>query len=144
MSVDSDYTSQQTQASPIQRYSILACCCITILACHYCMDGPSAIENQMETEFSIKSTQWSLLFSCAKYPTMVVPFISGIIIDRINARNGLLIFTILLGLGQGLFMAGGVYHKFWLMVVGRAIFGPCLESVMIAILTLLSKVFLKQ
>ena len=63
---------------------------------------------------------------------MVLPIMGGVFLDTIGMRAGLLLFTFVLTLGQFVFMLGGYQHKYWLMLVGRVIFGLGGESMSVA------------
>ena len=61
-------------------------------------------------------------------PNCIMPMLGGILLDKIGARAGLMIFTIFLCVGQGLFMLGGYNKDFNLMIIGRGVFGIGCES----------------
>jgi len=99
----------------------MACC--FLLGSYYCYDNPGVIEKELERDFNITSTQWSLLYTVYSLPNMVLPFFGGLMLDKVGMRAGLVLFTAVLTLGQGVFILGGYTKKFWLMLVGRVIFG---------------------
>ena len=63
---------------------------------------------------------------------MVLPFFGGVMLDKLGIRVGLILFTVVLTAGQFVFMMGGYRDKFWLMLVGRVIFGLGGESMSVA------------
>ena len=52
----------------------------------------------------------------------------GLLFDMIGSRNGILLFTVILVSGQGMFMLGGYKESYTLMLVGRILFGMGCES----------------
>ena len=109
---------------------LMACC--FLLGSYYCYDNPAVIETQLEKQFDITPTQWSLLYTVYSLPNMILPFFGGVMLDSIGMRFGLLLFTGVLTLGQFLFAMGGAQEKFWLMLVGRVVFGLGGESMSVA------------
>ena len=106
--------------------------CNFLLGSYYCYDIPAVIEGELESDFDIDSTTWSLLYTVYSIPNMVLPIFGGVFLDTIGMRIGLLVFTLILTLGQAVFMLGGYQHKYWLMLAGRVIFGLGGESMSVA------------
>ena len=52
----------------------------------------------------------------------------GLLFDMIGSRNGILLFTIILVSGQGLFMVGGYKNNYTYMLIGRILYGMGCES----------------
>jgi MFS family permease len=65
-------------------------------------------------------------------PNMILPIFGGLFLDKIGIRSGLLLFTIVLTIGQFVFMLGGYQANFNLMLAGRVIFGLGGESMGVA------------
>jgi len=63
---------------------------------------------------------------------MVLPIFGGIFLDKIGIRSGLVLFTIILTLGQLVFMIGGYQQSYDTMIAGRVIFGMGGESMSVA------------
>jgi len=59
---------------------------------------------------------------------MILPIYGGIVIDRIGLSNGLLLFSAILCIGQGIFTLGGSYRSYSMMLAGRFIYGIGSES----------------
>ena len=62
--------------------------------------------------------------------------------DKIGNRTGIVLFSIILCLGQGLFTIGGYTMSFSLMVLGRIIFGIGCESMYVGQSAIISEWFL--
>ena len=58
------------------------------------------------------------------WPNVIIPVIGGYLLDRyFGIRIDTFIFCALICFGQSLFALGGFLNTFWIMVVGRFIFG---------------------
>lgn len=53
----------------------------------------------------------------------MIPFIGGALIDKIGARIVFIITCMFCVLGQFVFSLGGLHNLFWVMIVGRVVFG---------------------
>lgn len=83
----------------------MACC--FLLGSYYCYDIPGAIESSFKREFNINSLQYSFLYTIYSYPNCILPLFGGIFLDKIGIRSGLVLFTVVLTLGQFVFTLGG-------------------------------------
>lgn len=63
---------------------------------------------------------------------MVLPLFGGIFIDKIGIRVGLILFTVVLTIGQLVFTIGGYKNSYAIMMLGRFIFGLGGESMTVA------------
>jgi MFS family permease len=82
-----------------------------------------------------------MLYSAYSLPNIVLPAVAGVIFDRIGARVGLTLVTILVVTGQGLFAIGAGSKSFNTMLLGRAIFGIGCEATYISSFVLLVEWF---
>jgi len=69
------------------------------------------------------------------FPNIILPFLGGFLLDKIGVRYGIFMFTLVLIIGQFgktfflylfiylVFMMGGFYENYDLMIIGRIIFG---------------------
>ena len=110
------------------RWLMLLMVCNSTMCIHYCDDYPGVIEPQLKEIFNIDATTWSLLYSFTFYPNCIMPLLGGIFVDRVGIRRGLVIFCSMVLLGQVVFWAGAWLQAFWLMLVGRFLFGLCWMS----------------
>ena len=106
--------------------------CFFLLGSYYCYDIPAVIETQLEEQFKIEPTTWSLLYSVYSMPNMVMPLVGGVILDTIGVRFGLMFFATVLCLGQAIVMIGGYKEEFVTIVVGRCVFGIGAEPMFVA------------
>jgi len=54
---------------------------------------------------------------------VIVPLFGGLMLDNLGVRRSLMIFSSILTIGQLVFCIGGYLNNYWVMVVGRVIFG---------------------
>lgn len=74
-------------------------------------------------------------------PNTVLPFLGGVMLDKIGIRFGMILFTSILTLGQFVFYLGGSQEKFGLMLAGRVIFGLGGECMSVSQSTIVSNWF---
>ena len=65
-------------------------------------------------------------------PNMILPVFGGMLMDRIGLRPGIILFTMILTLGQFVFMMGGFQNNFNMLLAGRIIFGMGGECAFVA------------
>jgi len=106
--------------------------CNFLLGSYFCYDNPGPLETQLEKQFGIDSTHYSLLYTVYSLPNMVLPILGGLFLDKIGIRSGLLLFTFVLTLGQLVFTIGGYNSDYNTMLAGRVIFGMGGESMSVA------------
>ena len=72
------------------------------------------------------------LYSLNYYPNIVVPLVSGILVDRvIGPRNATILFCAIVTLGSFIFATGVTYVNYNMMMIGRFIIGLASETTMI-------------
>ena len=74
-------------------------------------------------------------------PNIILPLFGGFLIDKIGVRIGIFFFSLILVVGQFIFMIGSVSEAFWLMLFGRVIFGLGGECIGVAQNTIVSSWF---
>lgn len=89
------------------RWFMLVLTCCFVLGSYFCYDNPGPLETQLEHDLNLDSAHFSLLYTVYSMPNMVLPILGGIFLDKIGIRSGLLLFTVILTIGQGVFMIGG-------------------------------------
>lgn len=74
-----------------------------------------------------------MLYSIYSWPNVVLCFAGGFLIDRVfGIRMGAIIYMFILMIGHLIFAAGALMDAFWLMIVGRFVFGIGAESLAVA------------
>ena len=111
---------------------MLAMACFYMVGQAFCYDNPGPLQTQLEDQFHMDSTHFSLLYTVYSIPNMILPLLGGILLDSIGVRMGLILFAAILTLGQFLFMLGGYALSYDEMIAGRVIFGMGGESMQVA------------
>jgi MFS family permease len=114
------------------RWLFLMLCCFFLLGGYFSYDNPGPLETQLEKELKLDAAQFSLFYTVYSMPNMVLPIFGGIFLDKVGLRIGIILFSCILCLGQGVFMIGGFQHDFNTMLAGRVIFGFGGETLSVA------------
>lgn len=82
---------------------------------------------------SISTAQYSLLYSWYSWPNVVLCFFGGYLTDKVfGIRLGAIIFCTIVLIGQFIIALGAFLNMFWLMELGRFVFGIGGESLAVA------------
>lgn len=125
-----------------QRWLMLALCCSFVIGNYYCYDNPSTLEIPLEEILEISASQYGFLYTAYAIPNCILPLVGGLLFDKIGTRNGLIMFTIILVAGQGIFMWGGYKNSYTIMLVGRVVFGIGCESMYVGQSAIVSSWFI--
>ncbi|KAK3816442.1 MAG: major facilitator superfamily domain-containing protein, partial [Benniella sp.] len=113
---------------------VLTLACLLLLGNYYCYDIPGALNVQLRewlgTDYAAHQYYLNLLYSVYSLPNIVLPLMGGVLIDHLSASKMLLIFSLFVCGGQGIFAIGVSTKSIWTMILGRLIFGiggECLE-----------------
>ena len=72
----------------------------------------------------IDSTWFIVFNSVYSWPNVIIPIISGLILDRVSGiRVGAVIFSAIICVGQLIVAFGGMFNNFPVMFVGRIVYG---------------------
>jgi len=123
------------------RWLMLFFGCCFLLGSYFCYDNPGPIQTTLQDDLGLSTAEYNLLYSVYSYPNTVLPIFGGIFLDMIGLRLGIMIFTTILTLGQGIFMIGGYKRSFGIMLAGRVVFGLGGESMSVAQSAIVSKWF---
>lgn len=126
------------------RYIFLIFALLLRFGRNYSYDNPQALEDSLTDprgSFALSNVNFNLLYGVYSFPNIILPFIGGLIVDKIGPRIGVLIFAFLLIVGQFFFFLGGILANFPLMIVGRLIFGFGAETECVTQNVLLAKWF---
>lgn len=115
---------------------LLMCICFLTFGSYWVFDSPGALYNQLTAWFGPENytdSSGALLYTVYSLPNTVLPFFSGIIIDRfLGVRRSALLFSLLIFVGDAIFFFGIASKTFWLAVLGRLVFGLGGESLTVA------------
>ncbi|NXT20477.1 MFSD1 protein, partial [Syrrhaptes paradoxus] len=115
------------------RLLVLALMCFLGFGGYFCYDNPAALQTQVQRDMKVNTAQFMALYAWYSWPNVVLCFFGGFLIDRVfGIRLGTIIFSIFVCVGQVIFALGALLNTFWLMDVGRFIFGIGGESLAVA------------
>uniref|UniRef100_A0A8C1M3I1 Lysosomal dipeptide transporter MFSD1 n=1 Tax=Cyprinus carpio TaxID=7962 RepID=A0A8C1M3I1_CYPCA len=84
-------------------------------------------------DMSLNTASFMQLYAWYSWPNVVLCFLGGFLLDRVfGIRLGTIIFSLFVLLGQIIFAAGALANHFWLMNLGRFVFGIGGESLAVA------------
>lgn len=117
----------------IHRYMALLLICLLGFGNYFCYDTPGALEAPIEDALSIGTSQFTSLYALYSWPNTIMCFFGGLLIDKfLGIRLGAIIFLAILVLGQLMFACGAFSGLFWLMQLGRFVYGLGGESLTVA------------
>lgn len=115
------------------RFIALFLMCLLGFGSTFCYDNPGALQDNIKSDMGINTAQFANLYAWYSWPNVILCFIGGFLLDRVfGMQLGTIIFATLVLLGQLTFALGGILNKFWLMEMGRLIFGIGGESLAVA------------
>lgn len=115
------------------RFIALIMMCLLGFGSTFCYDNPGALQDNIKSDMGINTAQFANLYAWYSWPNVILCFIGGFLLDRVfGTQLGTILFATLVLLGQIVFALGGILNKFWLMEVGRLIFGIGGESLAVA------------
>ncbi|XP_058453968.1 major facilitator superfamily domain-containing protein 1-like isoform X2 [Malaya genurostris] len=120
-------------SSALHRFMALILMCLVGFGSYFCYDNPGALQDKFKSDLDLTTTQFVWLYSIYSWPNVILCFIGGFLIDRVfGIRLGTIIYMFILLIGQLIFATGGLINQFWLMIVGRFLFGIGAESLAVA------------
>ena len=125
------------------RWAILFFSCIMMIANYYCYDNPAALQSRIETYMGPDNfaVNFSLLYSLYSLPNILLPFFGGFFIDKLGVRVCLLTFAGCITAGQIIFAFGLSIKSWYIMFLGRVIYGLGGESLGVGNSAVLSEWF---
>ncbi|EPY77024.1 major facilitator superfamily domain-containing protein 1 [Camelus ferus] len=115
------------------RLLVLLLMCFLGFGSYFCYDNPAALQTQVKRDMQVNTTKFMLLYAWYSWPNVVLCFFGGFLIDRVfGIRWGTIIFSCFVCIGQVVFALGGIFNAFWLMEIGRFVFGIGGESLAVA------------
>ncbi|KAJ8368807.1 hypothetical protein SKAU_G00088350 [Synaphobranchus kaupii] len=115
------------------RVVVLTFMCFLGFGSYFCYDNPAALQIQVQKDMKLTTSQFMQLYAWYSWPNVVLCFFGGFLLDRVfGIRLGTVIFSLFVCFGQVIFAAGALFNAFWLMEVGRFVFGIGGESLAVA------------
>ena len=117
----------------LHRYVALFFMCCMGFGNYFAYDSPAALQEQITKDMDVSTAQFGELYSTYSWPNVVLCFFGGFLIDRVfGIRWGAIIFSIFILVGQLIVSFGALANAFWVMDVGRFVFGIGGESLAVA------------
>nr|XP_057935857.1 major facilitator superfamily domain-containing protein 1 isoform X2 [Doryrhamphus excisus] len=115
------------------RIVVLVFMCFLGFGSYFCYDNPAALQTQVLQDLSLNTAQFMQLYAWYSWPNVILCFFGGFLIDRVfGIRLGTILFSLFVCVGQVIFAVGAMVNRFWLMEIGRFIFGIGGESLAVA------------
>ena len=93
------------------------------LSNNYVFDIPQAMENYLIKLMDLEPIHIELLYSVYAIPNLFLALIGGIVIAKVGLKWSAVIFPALIFYGNFLLGLGIYFRQYWLLVLGRALFG---------------------
>lgn len=117
----------------LYRFLGLALMCILGFGSYFCFDNPGALQDNFRTDLQMSTSEFVLLYSIYSWPNVILCFLGGFLLDSVFGIGlGTVIYMGLTLIGQIIFASGAMVNTFWLMMLGRFIFGIGAESLAVA------------
>ncbi|XP_032529860.1 major facilitator superfamily domain-containing protein 1-like [Danaus plexippus] len=127
-------TSWCHPAHRVHRFLALILMCFLCFGSYFCYDTPGALADNFKGDSHLNTSQFALLYSIYSWPNVILCFIGGYLIDRyFGVRLGTIIYMTIVFIGAVVFAFGVYINQFWLMILGRFIFGIGGESLQVAV-----------
>ncbi|KAK2912432.1 hypothetical protein Q8A73_006545 [Channa argus] len=117
----------------LHRVVVLVFMCFLGFGSYFCYDNPAALQTQVIQDLNLNTASFMQLYAWYSWPNVVLCFFGGFLLDRVfGIRLGTIIFSLFVCVGQVIFATGALVNRFWLMEVGRFVFGIGGESLAVA------------
>lgn len=128
--------------SSSRRFAVMGLACVICFGSYFVYDIPSSLQLQLTEDFAMSELEFNLLYSIYSLPNIFLPFFSGVFIDKVGARSGLVLFAAVVVASQVLFVIGASAKHYWMLLLSRFVFGLGGESLGVAQSSITSKWFL--
>eukprot|EP01083_Nonionella_stella_P012228 34688_1 len=121
--MDTNLTEQGHYEPPKWRWFVLTILCIQSICIWYSFDTLSILHNEFFNEFQLTNMQYTLLYSIAVFPSIVLSIFASYIIDKYGITYSLLISLLFSFCGESLFAISCTTLSYKLMLFGRTLYG---------------------
>ncbi|XP_050361562.1 major facilitator superfamily domain-containing protein 1-like [Nymphalis io] len=127
-------TSWCHPSNRVHRFIALILMCFLCFGSYFCYDTPGALADNFKDDSHLNTSQFALLYSIYSWPNVILCFIGGYLVDRyFGIRLGTIIYMTIVFVGAVVFALGVYINAYWLMILGRFIFGIGGESLQVAV-----------
>uniref|UniRef100_A0A673WZ59 Lysosomal dipeptide transporter MFSD1 n=1 Tax=Salmo trutta TaxID=8032 RepID=A0A673WZ59_SALTR len=117
----------------LHRIFVLLFMCFLGFGSYFCYDNPAALQTQVIQDMKLNTSMFMQLYAWYSWPNVVLCFLGGFLLDRVfGIRLGTIIFALFVCVGQVIVAVGALLDLFWLMEIGRFVFGIGGESLAVA------------
>lgn len=117
----------------VHKYIALFLMCCMGFGSYFVYDSPASLQEHITRDMDVTTSQFTQLYAMYSWPNVILCFFGGFLIDRVfGIRLGAIIFATIIVIGQVVVAFGAFAKAFWLMDVGRFIFGIGGESLAVA------------
>jgi MFS family permease len=120
------------------RWLVLIFVSLAMFGSYYAYDALSPLADVLRRQLGFTDSDIGLLQGFYSLPNFFTVVIGGFVIDRIGLRKSLLIFGLLSFIGPAITVSSS---HFWVMAIGRLIFGMGAESLNVAVITAIGRWF---
>ncbi|EGF82830.1 hypothetical protein BATDEDRAFT_23019 [Batrachochytrium dendrobatidis JAM81] len=124
---------------------VLALSCLMVFGNYYCYDLPSALNipmyNYLNIDYITYQFQLNLLYSVYSFPNIILPLFAGVLVDKYPTSYMVIVFSLMVCIGQSIFAIGVTTKNFIVMATGRLIFGIGGESLEVASASIITQWF---
>lgn len=90
----------------------------------YCCQYPAGIQSTMIRVMNLDNTHYDMFFSAYTWPDIIMSIMGTVVIDRfLGIRKGIVLFTVIVLIGQIIVSIGAYTNVFHIMLVGRLSIG---------------------
>ena len=123
------------------RWLALLLSLLTVLGDFFCYDNPQALHTYILQDLKISDIQYNAFYSIYASPNILMPFVGGVLIDKLGIRSSIMIFSTIITTGQFTLAYYASHLQYKGMLLGRLIYSVGGDSLVIGISVLISKWF---
>lgn len=132
------HTNQKPAPAPFFRWLVLFFISMAMFGNYYIYDSISPLADLLKSQLGFSDGNIGWLNAIYSFPNIIMVLIGGILIDKIGTRRSVFIFAVLVMIGSMVTVLKG---NFYIMIIGRFIYGLGAESMIVAITTIVARWF---
>eukprot|EP01088_Endostelium_zonatum_P001216 TRINITY_DN11515_c0_g1_i1.p1 TRINITY_DN11515_c0_g1~~TRINITY_DN11515_c0_g1_i1.p1 ORF type:complete len:527 (+),score=77.72 TRINITY_DN11515_c0_g1_i1:42-1622(+) len=126
---------QQQSRKGVYKFMIFLLSGLMPFGAYFGYDSINAVSKYLEQDANFSQTQIGALYSAYSFPNLIMVLIGGFLIDKWGTNRMTLLFSIFIVTGS---LIVALSSSFYIMIIGRIIFGMGSESTIVAQSTILS------